>query len=120
MEKESSPIRISRVQRKWRVSIGILLLQIHAELDAPDNILVSNDYERHFEFLISQLENSAAEARGLATLVLSALIRQLKGEHQINAGLRVMRLIQDTPLRSHTLKAEASEQVRSTYLTCLL
>ncbi|KAG6868786.1 hypothetical protein C0993_010713 [Termitomyces sp. T159_Od127] len=62
------------------------------------NILKSNQYQTHLEALIVKLKDSNPHTRVLGYLVARALLMELSGEHQVDAGHRVLAIIDVTEL----------------------
>ncbi|KAG8875602.1 snoRNA-binding rRNA-processing protein utp10 [Tulasnella sp. 331] len=54
------------------------------------NILVSKQYHDHFDFLISELKSENSRVRGLACLVLRALLNELSGGQRVDAACQVL------------------------------
>ncbi|KAG6909155.1 hypothetical protein DXG01_001782 [Tephrocybe rancida] len=57
------------------------------------NILKSNNYSTHLETLIAKLKDDNSHTRVLGYLIARALLTQLSGEHQVEAGHRVLDVI---------------------------
>ena len=57
------------------------------------NIMMSNEYKAHFESLVAKLRNDNPHIQILTHLVMHALIKQLSGEHQIDAAHKILETI---------------------------
>ncbi|KAG6822289.1 hypothetical protein H0H92_014415, partial [Tricholoma furcatifolium] len=57
------------------------------------NILKSNNYAAHLETLITKLKDENSHTKALGYLIAYALLSQLSGEHQIEAGHKVLDVI---------------------------
>ncbi|GLB44223.1 putative U3 small nucleolar RNA-associated protein 10 [Lyophyllum shimeji] len=57
------------------------------------NILKSNHYSEHLDTLIAKLQDPNPHVKVLGYLITSALLRQLSGEHQVEAAHRVLDVI---------------------------
>ncbi|RDB23790.1 U3 small nucleolar RNA-associated protein 10 [Hypsizygus marmoreus] len=57
------------------------------------NILKSNNYTAHLNMLISKLRDTNPHVKVLSYLIVRSLLRQLSGEHQVDAAQRVLDLI---------------------------
>ncbi|TFY70773.1 hypothetical protein EVG20_g2223 [Dentipellis fragilis] len=55
-----------------------------------ETILISNEHAQHFAFFLAKLKDTDSHARGLAYLVVRALLGKMSGEHQIEAARRVL------------------------------
>jgi U3 small nucleolar RNA-associated protein 10 len=73
--------------------------------------LTSNNYAAHFDVLVAKLLDVNVHSRVLSYLVTRALLRQLSGEHQLEAAHRVLQVtnieqldgIEDLPAWSDNL-----------------
>ncbi|KAG8879331.1 snoRNA-binding rRNA-processing protein utp10 [Tulasnella sp. 331] len=54
------------------------------------NVLASNQYHDHFDFLIGELKSKNSHARKLACLVLRALLNELSGGQRVDAACQVL------------------------------
>ncbi|RXK39692.1 hypothetical protein M231_03047 [Tremella mesenterica] len=72
-------------------------------------MVASDNFDRHLDFLFSQLKATAAESRLLSILILTRLVHDLRGEHQVSIAVRVLR---DAPLSfaASTRQFDNSEQ----------
>ena len=59
-------------------------------LEFAGNILASNDYNVHFSSFLPKLQAKDLHTRVLAYLVMTSLIKQLSGEHQIEAACKIL------------------------------
>ncbi|KAG6902641.1 hypothetical protein C0995_013766 [Termitomyces sp. Mi166 len=57
------------------------------------NILKSNHYQAHLEALIAKLKDGNPHTRVLGYLIARALLTELSGEHQVEAGHRILDMI---------------------------
>jgi U3 small nucleolar RNA-associated protein 10 len=60
---------------------------------SSENILMSNNYTAHFDALVSKLHDTDPHSRVLSYLVARALLRQLSGEHQLEAAYKLLNVI---------------------------
>ncbi|PFH46286.1 hypothetical protein AMATHDRAFT_155738 [Amanita thiersii Skay4041] len=68
------------------------------------NVLASNEYTTHLELTAARLQDKNPHAQILAHLILQALLKQLSGEHQINAAYKTLHIMgADQPLNVQNL-----------------
>lgn len=53
----------------------------------------SNEYTSHLDTLLVSLQDSNAHVRALSYLITYALLRQLSGEHRIEAANKIMEAV---------------------------
>jgi U3 small nucleolar RNA-associated protein 10 len=58
--------------------------------DHAGNIVVSNAYPRHLDMLLRLLSSSDAHTTNICYLILRSLLKQLSGEHQVDAAQRIL------------------------------
>ncbi len=83
------------------------------------NIMMSNEYKAHFESLVAKLRDGNPHVQILTHLIMHALIKQLSGEHQIDAAHIILETIGHEQLsRIESLSEDAGEllQVSLKYL----
>ena len=74
------------------------------------NIMMSNQYKAHFESLVAKLRDDNPHIQILTHLVMHALIKQLSGEHQIDAAHKILETIDYEQISAiQSLSADASE-----------
>ncbi|KAF8630264.1 hypothetical protein AX17_005450 [Amanita inopinata Kibby_2008] len=70
------------------------------------NILMSNDNASHFDMLLLKLQDENPHAQTLGHLILRALLKQLSGEHQIDAVHKVLEVIGSSGFQNFTIDTE--------------
>jgi U3 small nucleolar RNA-associated protein 10 len=74
------------------------------------NIMMSNEYKAHFESLVAKLHDDNPHIQILTHLVMHALIKQLSGEHQINAAHKILETVDYEQISAiQSLSEDASE-----------
>lgn len=77
------------------------------------NLMMSNEYKAHFQSLVAKLRDENPHVQILTHLVMHALIKQLSGEHQINAAHKVLETIGSEQLsRIESLSEDAGEVLK--------
>ena len=72
--------------------------------------MMSNEYNAHFESLVAKLRDDNPHIQILTHLVMHALIKQLSGEHQIDAAHRILETIDYEQISAiQSLSEDASE-----------
>jgi U3 small nucleolar RNA-associated protein 10 len=89
-------------------------------LEHSGNILASNDYNVHFSSFLLRLQAKDARTRVLAYLVMHALIKQLSGEHQIEAARNILDVIGSAGIYSFDNLSADSDNVLEVRLRILL
>lgn len=62
---------------------------------STENILNSNDFSKHLEFLLAQARKEEPEPKVLSLLMLFALVRLMKGDHRVEASLKIIDLVEE-------------------------
>ena len=80
-------------------------------ISPPENIITSDEYAAHLEFLLASLKGEEANARLLAGLVAIALLRRMSGEHQVGAAYRILEAVESFGRVVPTPEIAAQEDV---------
>ncbi|KAL1745319.1 armadillo-type protein [Schizophyllum fasciatum] len=76
-----------------------------------DNIIMSDEYTAHLEFLLASLQGEDASARLLAGLVAIALLRRMSGEHQVSAAHRILEAVENTGIANGSPSLEIVDEL---------
>ncbi|KAL1725845.1 hypothetical protein EV714DRAFT_255460 [Schizophyllum commune] len=76
-----------------------------------ENIIMSDEYAAHLDFLLASLKGEEANARLLAGLVAIALLRRMSGEHQVGAAYRILEAVESFGRVVPTPEIAAQEDV---------